>query len=138
MYDRMMCEDLQPDVIIPVPTGKQREKKRGYNQANLLAKRLGKRWGVPVDTVSLCRKKETTPLRSLSPAEREASLTGAFGIGEKHRERIEGRRILLLDDIYTTGATADACSSALLHAGAKEVYFLSLASGGNRRPDAKD
>ncbi len=138
MYDRMMCEDLKPDVIIPVPTGRQREKKRGYNQAELLAKRLGKRWSVDVDTVSLCRKKETKPLRSLTPAEREAALADAFGVEKNCRHRIEGKTILLIDDIYTTGATADACSRALLQAGAKDVYFLSLASGGNRKPDAKD
>lgn len=138
MYDRMMCEDLTPDVIIPVPTGRQREKKRGYNQAELLAKRLGKRWSVDVDTVSLCRKKETKPLRSLTPAEREAALAGAFSVEKKYRNRIADKTVLLIDDIYTTGATADACSCALLQAGAKDVYFLSLASGGNRKPDAKD
>lgn len=138
MYDKIISEDLTPDVIVPVPTGKKREKNRGYNQAVLLAKRLGRRWGVDVDTVSLCRKKETAPLRSLNPAEREAALTGAFGVEKKYKHRIEGKTVLLIDDIYTTGATADACSMALLHAGAYEVYFMSLASGGNRKPDAKE
>jgi predicted amidophosphoribosyltransferase len=69
----------------------------------------------------------------MSPAEREIALKGAFGISPK--ANVKRKRILLIDDIYTTGATADACSKVLKDAGALEVVVLSLASGGNRKPE---
>lgn len=134
LYDRISCEELQVDLIIPVPLGAGRKLQRGYNQAALLVRRLSARWGVPWDGAVLLRKKETPRLRSLNPSEREMALFGAFAVSERGSCKIKGKRLLLVDDIYTTGATADACSKALLYAGANQVYFLSLASGGNRKP----
>lgn len=132
LYDRISCEDIAPDVIIPVPISSGRLKKRGYNQSALMARQLSKRWGVPMDESILVRRKETTLLRSLNPAERRLALSGAFAVKAEHR--MAGKCVLLIDDIYTTGATVDTCSSVLMDAGADKVYVLTLMSGGNRRP----
>ncbi len=142
LYDRISCEDIQPDVIIPVPISAGRLKKRGYNQSALMARQLSKRWGVPIDESILVRRKETTLLRSLNPADRRLALDGAFQVTLTGRSseanqtdrRLAGRTVLLIDDIYTTGATVDTCSSVLMDAGADKVYVLTLMSGGNRRP----
>lgn len=135
LYDRISCEDIEPDVIIPVPVSRSRVRKRGYNQAALMAKHLARLWGVPMDERILIRTKETPLLRSLNPAERMLALEDAFEAMKQGAGKLVGKTILLVDDIYTTGATADACSKALLEAGAKEVYLLTLASGGNRKPE---
>ena len=132
LYDRISCEDIAPDVIIPVPISSGRLKKRGYNQSALMARQLSKRWGVPIDESMLVRRKETTLLRSLNPADRRLALSDAFAVKAEHR--LTGKCVLLIDDIYTTGATVDTCSSVLMDAGADKVYVLTLMSGGNRRP----
>lgn len=134
LYDRISCENIHPDVIIPVPVSRSRMKKRGYNQSALLAKRLSERWGVPADDGILIRKKDTPPLRGLSPAEREEKLADAFAVADGKTSKIAGKRVLLIDDIYTTGITADSCSRVLAAAGASEISLLTLASGGNRKP----
>jgi len=87
-----------------------------------------------LETRALVRQKETTMLRSLNPEERRLALHGAFAVEPALQARIAGQSVLLIDDIYTTGATADACSKVLLDAGASAVYLLTLCSGGNRRP----
>jgi len=133
LYDRISLENLEIDVIIPVPVSRKRLQKRGYNQSEVMARRLGKRLDVRVDGKSLIRKKNTGLLRSMNPSERELALQDAFEVPGK--AYVEGKRILLIDDIYTTGATADACSKVLKAAGALEVLVLSLASGGNRKSE---
>ena len=155
---------LRPfDVVIPVPVNKKRLVKRGYNQSEIMARQFIRRWSaaeraegagrpggasrrggagqrdcistVPrLETKVLIRQKETVMLRSLNPEERRLTLQDAFAVNPALRYRIEGRNILLVDDIYTTGATADSCSRTLLEAGASEVYLLTLCSGGNRKP----
>ena len=154
MFDRMevLIKDVREsgakpfDMIIPVPVGRKRLAKRGYNQAELMARQFLRRWADadraedlestrPVlETHVLKRGRETVMLRSLNPEERRLALQNAFAVEERLRHRIKDRTILLIDDIYTTGATADACSRTLLEAGAAEVYLLTLCSGGNRRP----
>ena len=163
MFDRMehlietaLSESMLPfDVVIPVPVSQKRLAKRGYNQSELMARQFVKRWKdfareaetvtatgcdvarclCPVlETRVLVRQKETTMLRSLNPEERRLALHDAFAVEPALQHRITGRNVLLVDDIYTTGATADACSKVLLDAGASAVYLLTLCSGGNRRP----
>ena len=163
MFDRMetlieaaLSEGMLPfDVVIPVPVSQKRLAKRGYNQSEIMARQFIKRWKdfareaetvtatgcdvarclCPVlETHVLVRQKETTMLRSLNPEERRLALHGAFAVAPALQHRIIGQNVLLIDDIYTTGATADACSKALLDAGASAVYLLTLCSGGNRRP----
>lgn len=133
LYDRISLENLEIDVIIPVPVSRKRLQKRGYNQSEVMARRLAKRLDVKVDGKSLIRKKNTGLLRSMNVAERELALQDAFEVVMP--SNVEGKRILLIDDIYTTGATADACSKVLKDAGALEILVLSLASGGNRKPE---
>lgn len=135
LYDRISLENLDIDVIIPVPISASRLHKRGYNQAEIMAERLAKLMGVSCDCKSLMRVKDTPRLRSLSPSEREVVLAEAFALRKTGKQKIQDRKILLIDDIYTTGATADACSKTLIEAGAEQVIFLSLTSGGNRKPD---
>ncbi len=134
LFDRIRWETPEIDVIIPVPIHKNREKKRGYNQTELMAARLARLWGKTLAADSLQRTKETTMLRSLSPIERESALRGAFALTQKGKTKIKGKTVLLIDDIYTTGATIEECCRVLLDGGAAAVDFLTLASGGNRRP----
>ena len=151
MFDRMYsagiikglggetADSVEIDMVVPVPVSRKRLIKRGYNQSEIMAKRFVKRWRefggeIICDSKLLYRTRETAMLRSLNPADRERALKGAFEVREKARESLLGRNVLLIDDIYTTGATADACSEALLEGGAKKVYLLTLAIGGNRRP----
>ena len=134
------------DLIVPVPVSPGRLRKRGYNQSEVMAQQLARRWQdytwglqeVPSAPVFrphlLYRTRETQMLRSLNPTERRMVLRDAFAVSERERNRLAGKRVLLVDDIYTTGATADACSQALLEGGASGVYLMTLASGGNRRP----
>ena len=99
--------------------------KRGYNQAELIAEALGKRLALPVDKKLLKRKVNTRPQKDLGPAERKANLNNAF----ISKGRLEGGNVLLVDDIYTTGATVDEAARILKKAGADRVYFLVIAIG---------
>ncbi|MBQ9016191.1 MAG: ComF family protein [Firmicutes bacterium] len=140
LFDRMEGKQLSVDLIVPVPVSSGRLRKRGYNQSLIMARQLAARWRKEGECAPelrpgmLRRTRETKMLRSLNPTERRMALKGAFAVGESERSRLANRSVLLVDDIYTTGATADACSQALLEGGAKEVYLLTLASGGNRKP----
>ena len=134
LYDRISCENLKIDVIIPVPISRARMRKRGYNQSAVMAKSLAQRMGVAYDEQSLVRVRNTKMLRTLDPAERELALEGAFKV---EGSALQGKCVLLIDDIMTTGATAEACSKALLEAGTDSVIFLCLASGGNWKPERK-
>lgn len=134
LYDRISCENIKPDVIIPVPLSYDRMRKRGYNQSALMAKRLSELWSVEYDEKVLVRARNTQLLRSLNPTERRLMLEDAFSISKSRREIIEGKQILIIDDIFTTGATVDASAKALVSGGAAEVFVLTLASGGNRKP----
>lgn len=134
LYDRMACEDIQIDVIIPIPVGAERLRKRGYDQSVLMADNLSARWCVPVAKDILLRKRDTPFLRGLSPVERENVLKNVFCISQTGQKTVRSKRILLVDDIYTTGSTADACSKELLEKGAEDIFLLTLASGGNRKP----
>ncbi len=135
MYDRISCEDIEADVIVPVPLHSKRQRKRGYNQTEIMAARLSRLTGIPLDSRSLVKIRETKPLSGMNIAERAMAVEGAFEVREWRKSGLEGKNILLVDDIYTTGATADACSRAMLSAGAAGIFVLSLASGGNRRHD---
>ncbi|HIU25724.1 MAG TPA: ComF family protein [Candidatus Copromorpha excrementigallinarum] len=135
LYDRISCEKLDIDVIIPVPIHRKRAASRGYDQSALMAERLSRLWGVPLERNSFVRIKNTPFLRSLGPAERQACMEGAFAPVKMKEDRVKGKKVLMVDDIYTTGATADAFAGALTKSGAAGVWLLTLASGGNRRPD---
>jgi ComF family protein len=112
-------------LIVPVPLHPRRERSRGYNQAHELAKRLGHAAGIDADVRAMRRTRDTEPLaKTMRREERRAIVEGAFAA---RPDRVDGRRVLLVDDVVTTGATLDACARALLEAGAAEVRCLTWA-----------
>ena len=120
-------QSLHADVIVPVPIHKKRYRQRGYNQAALLAKELSRLSGIPADTKTLVRIRNTMPQKQLTALERTANLKGAFAV---RSPELKGKRILLTDDIYTTGSTLDAAAQTLTKAGAQTVYAVCVAVGG--------
>lgn len=116
----------QIDEIIPVPLHSSRRRKRGFNQAEIVALELGKRCGLPVRTDVLYRIRRTVPQKMLGRQERMRNLRGAFGVST-HWESC--KNILLIDDIYTTGATLKCASRVLKKAGAQKVFFLTISIG---------
>ncbi len=115
------------DLIVPVPLSRTRLLRRRFNQAARLADEVGRRSGVCVDALSLVRVRATASQVGLTRAEREANVRGAFAVREARRDRIDGRRIVLIDDVVTTGATVAAATRALRRAGAEAVDVLALA-----------
>lgn len=114
------------DYIIPVPLHRKRQIRRGYNQAEIIAKIISKKTGIPIRTDILARVKNTKPQKELNDEDRKKNLENAFKI---HKSIVKLKKIILVDDIYTTGSTIDACTKTLLRYGAVEVYFLSLSIG---------
>ena len=114
----------RPDLVVPVPLGRQRMKERGYNQAGLLALPLSIIQAWQYSPHAVFRERETRSQVGLSPVERMANLSNAF---RADPARVSGKVILLVDDVATTGATLAACSEAFIKAGAKAVYALTLA-----------
>lgn len=113
------------DLLIPVPLHTRRLRERGFNQALLLVKDLSRRTGIPYRKRILQKKKSTIPQVNLSGIEREKALGRTFHVIEK--EELSGQWVLLIDDVYTTGATVNECSKALLKGGAERVDVLTLA-----------
>ncbi len=126
MLPLLRAEFADADCIAFVPMTAEAEKKRGYNQARLLAEALGEGAGIPVEAGLLVKTRETGEQKSLSRRERAENLKGSFRVHE--RTKCRGRRVLLIDDVLTTGATADAVAEALTGAGAAAVYLLTAAS----------
>ncbi len=112
------------DAIVPMPLHWRRRWQRGFNQSGLLAREIARRWQVPVSNV-VRRKKNTAPQAGLTSSQRRKNMQGAFEV--KRGKRLDGMRLLLIDDVLTTGATASACARALKRAGASHVTFLALA-----------
>ncbi|SEI73920.1 comF family protein [Sphingobium sp. AP50] len=120
-------------VIVPVPLHRWRLWQRGFNQSALIADHLGRMTGWRVDKRALQRVKRTAPLRGMNPAQRARTVRGAFALGPGHGLR--GRRVLLIDDIHTSGATAAACAKLLKRGGVAQVHLLCWA---RVLPDAVD
>jgi ComF family protein len=114
------------DAIVPVPLTAKGLRQRGFNQSLLIARVVSKKTGTPLNIDTLLKIRETPPQVGLSASERHKNLAGAFGV----KGDLKGKRILLVDDVVTTGATAAACSKALLKAGAQEVVVLAIARAG--------
>jgi len=115
------------DLVVPVPLHSSRLRKRTYNQAALLAKGLGRRIGIPYMNDVLARDRDTSTQTELNAREREDNVAGAFTV--KKDAWVKGRRILLVDDVMTTGATINACSHVLKTAGVVDVQALTVARG---------
>ena len=123
---REAVQGWQPDALVPIPLHKSRRRKRGFNQAELVAKRIGRELDIPVLCDWLIRVKKTAPQKELSDLERRQNLKNAFQL-KKNDVRL--KKVLLVDDIYTTGSTIDAAASVLLAHGVEKVYFLSICIG---------
>ncbi len=121
------------DLLVPVPLHRWRLFRRRHNQAALLAARLARLAGLPHAPMLLRRLRATAPLGELGARAREVVLEGAFGLAPGAPARLHGKRVLLVDDVLTSGATADACARVLLAAGAAEVMVLAAA----RVPDPR-
>lgn len=113
------------DLIIPIPLTKKRLLERGFNQSLLLAKELGKRIGLEVRGDTLLKVKETLPQTALGAKERRSNLKGAFFV--KEPSSVFGKRVLLVDDVFTTGSTLREAFYVLKQAGAKTVTAITLA-----------
>ncbi|MBN1953773.1 MAG: ComF family protein [Anaerolineae bacterium] len=123
---RMYWEEhpLPVNVIVPVPLHPSRLRQRGYNQAALLARELGRKIGLPVNEKALLRVRATASQMRLSAADRRRNVQDAFQCSD---DRVAGQKVLLLDDVCTTGATLEACADALHSKGAAAVWALTLA-----------
>ena len=115
---------MRVDAIVPVPVHKSRLKKRGYNQAMVLADIMGRDLGIPVFEDALRRNKKTAALKELNAAERLKNLTSAFFAGKIPEDM---HSVLIVDDIFTTGATLEATSRCLKKAGVERIYCFTLA-----------
>lgn len=115
------------ELVVSVPLHPVRLRQRGFNQSALLARRVSRGEGIPVDYDSLVRIRDIPPQVGLSRAERIENVKGAFAVRKSRARRIEGKRVLLIDDVMTTGATLGECARALLDAGAADVAALTIA-----------
>ena len=114
------------EVLVPIPLHQSRRRKRGFNQAELLAKALSVRSGIPMDASLLIRTKKTHAQKELNDQERLANLKDAFSI---QRRNIPYHNLILVDDIYTTGSTIDTAARLLKEYGVQKVYFLCICVG---------
>ena len=135
IYDRMLAElgadGLRGayDLVLPVPLYKERKLKRGFNQAELMAREFSRRSGIAFDNEILFRTRPTDAMKGLGPSERKANIQGAFSINEEKTDVLSGARIIVVDDIFTTGATLDEAAGMLKVAGAARVDTLVFAAG---------
>ena len=107
--------EFQGDLLLPVPLHRRRLRQRGFNQAVLLGEVLASQWRLPLDRTNLCRIRWTEPQVNLSAAERTRNVRGAFALA--YPEEMHGKRIILVDDVYTTGSTVRECATVLTKEG---------------------
>lgn len=120
------CEGiLKTDVIVPIPISDKKEKKRGFNQTAILSDKLSAQLGIYCCKDMLKRVKNTVPQSKLTEMERKYNVMNVFEFNDKYS--VEGKNILLVDDIFTTGSTVEECARTLIYAGADKVYFITLA-----------
>ncbi len=122
--------DAKIGLIVSVPLHKKKLKKRGFNQAGELARELSRLTGIPWTDDLLVRRVNTRPQKALSNEEREKNISTAFSVSEEWlRENKIPENVLVVDDIYTTGATIEGCAHSLYKAGAGKVYYTSICIG---------
>jgi ComF family protein len=119
---RALCWPI--DVLIPVPLGKQRLKERGYNQVALVARPLAYQLGWKYEPASLWKTRDTRSQVGLNVTQRNANVQGAYAADQTV---VADKSVLIMDDVATTGSTISACTRAILSAGAKDVYVLTIA-----------
>lgn len=121
-----LIRNWNADAVIPVPIHKRKRQLRGYNQAELIARAISERCEIALDCDILSRVVFTKPQKELDDGGRLKNLENAFHI---EKNVVKYSKVILVDDIYTTGATIDACASVLLAAGVKQVYYVALCIG---------
>lgn len=131
-YGNEMAERLgeeirrwEPEVLIPIPMFRRKQRKRGYNQSEILAVKLGKQLGIPVCTDALKKICDTRDQKELSHRQRRENLKHAFSTVE----HLPFQRVLLVDDVYTTGSTIDAAAKALRRSGVRKIFFVTVCVG---------
>lgn len=137
LSDPFAADILDVDLVVPVPIHKNKLRRRGFNQAEKMAGYMCKTLKAKANIAmgmypqALVRKRETQAQRSVSGFERYENLKGAFDLGRGAEDHIKDKKILLIDDVYTTGSTGNVCARVLKAGGAKEVHMLALATGNN-------
>jgi ComF family protein len=121
-FSHFSSHSWEADLILPVPLGSQREAQRGYNQSFLLAEALSLKTCIPLDAKCISRRRETRSQVGLSLEERKQNVENAFSASS-----VKSKKVLLVDDVCTTGATLQSCASSLVSAGAESVAALTLA-----------
>lgn len=114
------------DGLIPVPLHTSRMRQRRFNQSLLLAEAIARRSGLRVDPHALLRKRRTPSQGGQSAKARHRNVSGAFAIRKGYEVRVKDQRLILIDDVYTTGATLEACARTLYRAGVKDVMAITL------------
>jgi ComF family protein len=129
---RFMAKIPYPDLtlttynlLMPVPLHPKRLKERGFNQAVILASQMSRKYQIPLDSLSLRRNRPTESQINLNFKERRRNVRGAFEV--KDRKKVKAKNVLLIDDVYTSGATVNECAKVLMKAGAARVDVLTLA-----------
>ena len=127
------------DAVVPVPMYRLKKEERGYNQSELIARRLAKILDLPFYMNAIARSRDTGIMSRLSQGDRRKNLEGAIFIEPAFVLKFFGKRILLVDDVYTTGSTADACTEAMTSVGCKTVELITFAIGADvRQKSAQD
>lgn len=122
--ERLITEQDVPELIIPVPLHRTRLWRRGFNQSALIARGISRGLGCPVASDLLIRKHATPPLKKMSTAQRFQTVRNAFEVTAKGHPELPDKEILLVDDVFTSGSTVNACARVLKTAGAKKVIVL--------------
>jgi ComF family protein len=122
------------ELLVPIPLTRARKTERGFNQSAILAKQVSRRLGIPVEEGAVRRVGRSRSQTTLSPEERLENVRGVFRV--RRGERLRGKRVVLVDDVLTTGATTAELTSVLREAGAREVLILTVARAGSDSSDA--
>jgi ComF family protein len=129
MGDKLLKSNLEIDYMIPVPIHKNKKRKRGFNQSELLCKYISKRTNIKTDYKTLIKYNETLEQNKLNKMERQKNLKNAFRV--VHNENMVNKNILLVDDVFTTGSTIDACCDSLNKLKPKNIYSITFSIGKN-------
>jgi len=121
---RLLPEDACNALLVPVPLHRWRIWSRGFNQSALIARALARRTGLEIELDAVRRVKRTPPLHALGRTARQRAVRGAFALSRAGAEKMRGRHVILIDDVWTTGATVTACARVLLDEGAARVDVL--------------